>query len=210
MGLDRWPALAGEQVAGPGPVGVLRDAPALAWYGSAQGYQEPHLVWPRIRPGAWPARSTRRSSSPWDAPFTRPTLWLDPCPVPSDGCATRNRRRCTATRLAPASAHRLPRTNGGACSGVRPTAGNRRPQDSPPAHAACPSRRVRPWSRSRAALRAMSRSRRAWLLSSSWAASAMTSTGATTPCRPGFAWARPTGQRAVISLGDICRAESAW
>ena len=24
-----------------GPVGVLRDAPALAWYGSAQGYQEP-------------------------------------------------------------------------------------------------------------------------------------------------------------------------
>jgi hypothetical protein len=29
-----------------GPVGVLRDAPALAWFGSAQGYQEPHLVWP--------------------------------------------------------------------------------------------------------------------------------------------------------------------
>ena len=29
-----------------GPVKVLRDAPALAWYGSAQGYQEPHLVWP--------------------------------------------------------------------------------------------------------------------------------------------------------------------
>jgi hypothetical protein len=29
-----------------GPVAMLRDAPALAWYGSAQGYQEPHLVWP--------------------------------------------------------------------------------------------------------------------------------------------------------------------
>jgi len=29
-----------------GPVGVLRDAPALAWYGSARGYQEPNLVWP--------------------------------------------------------------------------------------------------------------------------------------------------------------------
>ena len=29
-----------------GPVQVLRDAPELAWYGSAQGYQEPHLVWP--------------------------------------------------------------------------------------------------------------------------------------------------------------------
>lgn len=30
-----------------GPVSELRDAPALAWYGSAQGVlQEPHLVWP--------------------------------------------------------------------------------------------------------------------------------------------------------------------
>jgi hypothetical protein len=35
-----------------GPVEVLRDAPALAWYGSAQGcYQEPHLVWPEDQ--AW-------------------------------------------------------------------------------------------------------------------------------------------------------------
>src|SRR4029453_14224973 len=34
-----------------GPVGVLRDAAALAWYGSAQGYQEPHLVWPEDQ--AW-------------------------------------------------------------------------------------------------------------------------------------------------------------
>jgi hypothetical protein len=34
-----------------GPVGVLRDAPALAWYGSARGYQEPHLVWPEDQ--AW-------------------------------------------------------------------------------------------------------------------------------------------------------------
>lgn len=29
-----------------GPVEVLRDAPALAWYGFAHGYQAPHLVWP--------------------------------------------------------------------------------------------------------------------------------------------------------------------
>lgn len=30
-----------------GPVEALRDAPALAWYGSATGVaQEPHLVWP--------------------------------------------------------------------------------------------------------------------------------------------------------------------
>lgn len=30
-----------------GPVEALRDAPAVAWYGSAEGHaQEPHLVWP--------------------------------------------------------------------------------------------------------------------------------------------------------------------
>lgn len=34
-----------------GPVGVLRDAPGIAWYGSAQGNQEPHLVWPEDQ--AW-------------------------------------------------------------------------------------------------------------------------------------------------------------
>lgn len=35
-----------------GPVLLLRDAPALAWQGTAEGsYQEPHLVWPKDR--AW-------------------------------------------------------------------------------------------------------------------------------------------------------------
>jgi hypothetical protein len=35
-----------------GPVEALRDAPALAWYGSAEGVaQEPHLVWPEDQ--AW-------------------------------------------------------------------------------------------------------------------------------------------------------------
>ena len=35
-----------------GPVEALRDAPAVAWYGSAAGcYQEPHLVWPEDQ--AW-------------------------------------------------------------------------------------------------------------------------------------------------------------
>ena len=35
-----------------GPVEALRDAPAVAWYGSAAGiYQDPHLVWPEDR--AW-------------------------------------------------------------------------------------------------------------------------------------------------------------
>jgi hypothetical protein len=35
-----------------GPVEALRDAPAVAWYGSAAGAgQEPHLAWPQDR--AW-------------------------------------------------------------------------------------------------------------------------------------------------------------
>jgi len=35
-----------------GPVEALRDAPALAWSGSAEGVaQEPHLVWPEDQ--AW-------------------------------------------------------------------------------------------------------------------------------------------------------------
>lgn len=35
-----------------GPVGELRDAPALAWHGSAQGVEvAPHLVWPEDQ--AW-------------------------------------------------------------------------------------------------------------------------------------------------------------
>jgi hypothetical protein len=35
-----------------GPIEALRDAPALAWYGSAAGVgQEPHLVWPEDQ--AW-------------------------------------------------------------------------------------------------------------------------------------------------------------
>ena len=34
-----------------GPVEKLRDAPALAWYGSASVAQEPHLVWPEDQ--AW-------------------------------------------------------------------------------------------------------------------------------------------------------------
>jgi hypothetical protein len=34
-----------------GRIAVLRDAPALAWYGSTDGYQAPHLVWPEDQ--AW-------------------------------------------------------------------------------------------------------------------------------------------------------------
>ena len=34
-----------------GPVNALSGAPELAWYGSAEGAQEPHLVWPEDQ--AW-------------------------------------------------------------------------------------------------------------------------------------------------------------
>jgi len=52
----------------------------------------------RIRPGVWPARSTRRSSSPWVVTSTRPKLWLEPCRVLFDECATGSRLPCTASR----------------------------------------------------------------------------------------------------------------
>ena len=81
-----------------GPVEALRDAPALAWYGSAARVaQQPHPCG-RIMPGALPARSTRRSSSLWVVPATRPRLWPEPCRALFDECATGNRLRCTATQ----------------------------------------------------------------------------------------------------------------
>lgn len=55
----------------------------------------------RIKPGFWPARSLRRSNSPWVVPRRRPRLWLEPCPALSGECVTGNRLRCTATRPSP-------------------------------------------------------------------------------------------------------------
>jgi hypothetical protein len=55
----------------------------------------------RIKPGVWPVRSTRRSSSPWVVPGRLPGLWLKPCRVLSGECVTGNRLRCTATRPSP-------------------------------------------------------------------------------------------------------------
>ena len=52
----------------------------------------------RIKPGVWPARSTRRSSSPWVVPSTRPKLWPKPCQVLSDECTTGSLLPCTASR----------------------------------------------------------------------------------------------------------------
>ena len=64
--------LIGAMLPFTGPVEALRDAPALAWYGFAAAVaQAPHPSGRRIKPGAWPARSTRRSSSPWVVPATR-------------------------------------------------------------------------------------------------------------------------------------------
>src|SRR5262249_12194521 len=90
-----------------GPVEALRDAPAVAWYGSAAGpHQEPHLVWPEDQAWCLPARSMRRSSSPWAVPMRRPRPWQKPSRALFDECVTGNRLRCTATRPSPASAHR--------------------------------------------------------------------------------------------------------
>ena len=52
----------------------------------------------RIKPGAWPARSTRRSSSPSVAPRRPPRPWPEPCLARFGECATGNPLRCTATR----------------------------------------------------------------------------------------------------------------
>jgi hypothetical protein len=51
----------------------------------------------RIKPGVWPARSTRRSSSPWVVPSTRPKLWLEPCRALFDECTTGSLLPCTAS-----------------------------------------------------------------------------------------------------------------
>jgi hypothetical protein len=84
------------------PVEALRDATALAWYGV---YSRPRprgkhrtSCGRRIMPGVWPARSMRRSSSPWVVPERRPGLWPGPCQALFDECVTGNRLRCTATR----------------------------------------------------------------------------------------------------------------
>jgi hypothetical protein len=55
----------------------------------------------RIKPGAWLARSTRRSSSPWAVPRRRPRRWPKPCRALSGECVAGNRPRCTATRPSP-------------------------------------------------------------------------------------------------------------
>ena len=84
-----------------GPVEALRDA--QLWLGTAlqQAHKNRTSCGRRIKPGVWPARSTRRSSSPWGVPRRRPRLWLELCRVLFDECVTGNRLRCTATRPSP-------------------------------------------------------------------------------------------------------------
>ena len=52
----------------------------------------------RIKPGALPARSTRRSSSLSVVPATRPKLWAETCRALFGECTSGNRLRSTATR----------------------------------------------------------------------------------------------------------------
>jgi hypothetical protein len=70
------------------------------WPGTAprrESFKNRTSYGPTTRLGAWPARSTRRSSSLWDALSKRPKLWLEPCPEQSDTRSMENRLRCTAT-----------------------------------------------------------------------------------------------------------------
>jgi hypothetical protein len=80
-----------------GPVGVLRGT-RRPWRGRAVGggIRSRTSCGPGIEHGAWPARSTRRSSSPRDAPATQPMPLWKQCRVPSDGSFTGNRHPCTA------------------------------------------------------------------------------------------------------------------
>jgi hypothetical protein len=90
-----------------GPVGVLRDAPALAWYGSAQGrYQEPHLVWPEDQAWCLACEVDEEIEFTVGCSLDASQALTRTLPVLSDGCATGNRRRYTATPPSAASAPR--------------------------------------------------------------------------------------------------------
>jgi hypothetical protein len=59
------------------------------------------LCGPKIGPGAWPARSTRRLSSPRVAPATPLKLWPQHSPARFEAPPMGNRLRCTATSCSP-------------------------------------------------------------------------------------------------------------
>ena len=84
-----------------GPVGVLRDAPALAWYGSAQGYQEPHLVWPEDQAWCLACEVDEEIEFTVGCSVDAAQALAEPCPVLSDGFTTGTRHRCTATEAHP-------------------------------------------------------------------------------------------------------------
>lgn len=81
-----------------GPVAYLRDAPALAWFGSAHGiYQEPHLVWPDDQAWCLACELDEEIEFTVGGSSTPSTPWQGPFPELSDRCATARRLRCTAT-----------------------------------------------------------------------------------------------------------------
>jgi hypothetical protein len=82
-----------------GPVEALRDAPALAWYGSAAHIaQEPHLVWPEDQAWCLACEVDEELEFTVGCPTKPPKLWLAPCRALFDECAMENRLPCTATR----------------------------------------------------------------------------------------------------------------
>jgi hypothetical protein len=83
------------------PALSTRSETLLLWLGTAPqrtSHKNRTSCSQRIEPGVWPARWTRRSSSPWGVPTKRPKLWLAPCPALFDKCATGIRLPYTATR----------------------------------------------------------------------------------------------------------------
>ena len=111
-GLDEQDAASSGAAGGDFPIGRCCCSPARSkhcemhqlWLGTGlQQVSFKNRTWcgRRIKPGAWPAKSTRRSSSPWAVPETRPRPWPEPCRALSGERVTGNQLRCTATRPSP-------------------------------------------------------------------------------------------------------------
>ena len=92
-----WPIPHRAMLLFTGPVEVLRDAPALAWYGSAQGYQEPHLVWPEDQAWCLACEVDEEIEFTVGCTDAAAQALARSLPVGFDECGTENRRRSIAT-----------------------------------------------------------------------------------------------------------------
>ena len=82
-----------------GRVEALRDAPALAWYGSAAGInQGPHLVWPEDQAWCLACEVDEEIEFTVGCYVDASQALAEPCRVLFDECATGSRLPCTASR----------------------------------------------------------------------------------------------------------------